>query len=422
MMPEIKLTNVIGGSYYEMFHDIENSRHLHYWMKGGRGSLKSSFAFIYTIYRLTQQALQGNIRHAVAMRKVKDTIKDSVFSNLLWAIDVLGLNDYWHYTTNPMKLWFKENTILFRGAANKRDYEKIKSIKFEKGYCEIALFEELTEFNGMEEIRQILASLFRGGSNAIAFYMYNPPASKNNWVNKESKIIIPNRYVHHSTYLDAPPEWLGTVFIEEADMLKEINPRKYAHMYMGEEIGEGLEIYPNVKIRTITNEEIEQMFKLYRGMDFGFTRDASSYDEVFYDEHKHRIFIPNEVYGHKLTNQMLADKIKPLSSNWLIRADSAEPRTINELNILGLNVRGAKKGKDSMPHGIKWLSELNEIIIDRKRTPHAASDFETYEYEKDPNTDDIIYEYPKEPHASAATRYALNDIIRKQQITWGGKK
>jgi PBSX family phage terminase large subunit len=421
-MPTINITDVIGGAYYEMFHDMEQRKHLHYWMKGGRGSLKSSYSDIYTIIKLTEDALNGKVRHAVAMRKVKETIKDSIFADLLWAISILGLSEYWHHTLNPMRMWFKDNEILFRGAANKRDYEKIKSIKFKKGYCKFALYEELTEFNGMDEIMSINQSLFRGGDEAIAMYRYNPPASKNNWVNKESKIDLPNRYIHHSTYLDAPREWLGEVFIQEAEQLKVINLRKYNHMYMGEEIGEGLEIYPNVKLRTITDEEIFQMTKLSRGIDFGFTRDASQYIEVFYDEKNHRLFILDEVYGHRLTNDMLADKIKPKSGIFLIRGDSAEPRTINELNLKGLNIRGAIKGKDSMPHGIKWLSELNEIIIDKKRTPHAAEDMETYEYEKDIKTGDLIYDYPKEPHTSAATRYALNDIIRKQIITWGGKK
>ena len=158
---EIDLKNCIGSAYYKMFWDLEDGKHLHYLLKGGRGSLKSSFAFIYTIYSMTKDALEGKTTHCVAMRKVKDTIKDSVFINFLWAIDMLGLSQYWDSTTSPMKIWFKGSTILFRGCANQRDYEKIKSIKFKSGYCKYALFEELTEFNGMEEVLSILQSVFR---------------------------------------------------------------------------------------------------------------------------------------------------------------------------------------------------------------------------------------------------------------------
>jgi PBSX family phage terminase large subunit len=277
---KIYLKECIGPAYYKMFWDIEDKSHIHYVMKGGRGSLKSSFAFLYIIYKMTQDALNGDITHCVGLRKIKDTIKESVFTNFLWAINMLGLNDYWNSTKTPMRIWFKDNTILFRGCANQDDYNKIKSIKFERGYCKYAVFEELTEFAGMDEILSILQSLFRGGNEAAAFYMYNPPASRKNWVNEEMDKDVESRFVHHSTYLDVPEKWLGKVFIKEAEEIKKNNNRKYRHMYLGEVLGEGLEIYPEltkdnpdglVEYRSITDEEIQEMTKIYRGLDFGLT-------------------------------------------------------------------------------------------------------------------------------------------------------
>lgn len=418
-----ELTKVIAPSYFDVFWDIKLKRHLHYWFKGGRGSLKSSFVFILVIYLLMLDANEGKTTHCVCMRKVKDTIKDSVFTNLLWAIDLLGVSKYWKVTTSPMRLQYKDSTILFRGAANKHDYEKIKSIKVSKGFIKYGIFEELTEFNGMEEIRQILASLFRGGNEALAFYMYNPPASKNNWVNSEVLQPVKNRYVHSSTYLDAPVDWLGNVFIEEAEILKELNPRKYQHMYMGDVIGEGLEIYPNLNIRTITDEEIRKMTQIDRGLDFGYTH-ASCYCEAYYDyelsnyRKADRIFITDEVYLYKSSNHLLSSEIKKKAGNRLITGDSEDARTINEMNLLGLNVRKAVKGKDSKAHGIKWLSDRVEIIVDRKRTPNIAQDLELYEFQKD-KEDKIIYDYPDEPDGSAALRYALEKHIIANKIRWG---
>lgn len=422
-MSNIKLSSLIGPAYNNVFLDLKSNKNTHYVFKGGRGSLKSSFVFLYTIWAMTYDNLNGDITHCVALRKVKDTIRESLYENFIWAIDLLGLTDYWTATVSPMKLKFNGSTILFRGCANKNEYQKIKSIKFSKGYCKYAIFEETTEFNGMEEIRQITASLFRGTDIAKAFYMYNPPASKNNWCNAEFDTVnkVSNRYIHHSTYLTAPKEWLGKVFLEEAKILKNINLRKYNHMYMGKVIGEGLEIYNNLELRTITYEEIQNFDKIYRGFDFGFTQDASCYIEVYYDENNDCIYIIDEVYGHQLSNQKLFDLTYIKSGFNIIRADSAEPRTISELKTKGLNIIGAKKGKDSKNHGIKWLSDLSKIIIDKKRTPFAASDFQLYEYEKDKN-DNIIYEYPKEPHASASCRYALNEIILQKKLTFGGRK
>jgi len=425
----VSLTKCIGPAYYDMFWDIEENKHLHYLMKGGRGSLKSSFAYIYTIFSMTRDAMEGKTTHCVALRKVKDTIKDSVFENLLWAIDILGLSRFWSFTKNPMKIWFKNNTILFRGCANQRDYEKIKSIKFKKGYCKYALFEELTEFSGMDEILSILQSLFRGTNEAIAFYMYNPPASRNNWVNKEAKIKKVDRFVHHSTYLEAPPEWLGEIFIKEAESLKIQNPRKYNHMYMGEEIGEGLEIYPLrtketpngvLTLRTITDEEISKFDKIDRGLDFGYSH-ASCYCEVYFDRKNDIVYIIDEVYLYGASNYLLATKIKEKALSRYITADSEDPRTINEMNLYKLNVGKAKKGKDSKAHGIKWLQDRAKIVIDKKRTPNIAADFETYEYKKDKDGN-IVYDYPEEPDGSAAVRYALEKYILDSKIKFGVKR
>ena len=95
----INLTNCIGPAYYDIFHDMEQRKNVHYWFKGGRGSLKSSYAHIYAIWDLTRDYLAGKHTHAVGLRKIKDTIKDSVFTNFLWAIDVLNVGQFWNYTT-----------------------------------------------------------------------------------------------------------------------------------------------------------------------------------------------------------------------------------------------------------------------------------------------------------------------------------
>jgi PBSX family phage terminase large subunit len=412
----VKLSECIGENYYDTFNQLQNNEYTHYWFKGGRGSLKSSFAVIYAIWSMICDYNHGLTTHCVALRKVKDTIKDSVFTNLIWAINLLGVSQLFKVNVSPMKISIGESTILFRGCANQQDYEKIKSIKFEKGCLKYVIYEELTEFSGVDEITNINQSLFRGTDEGIALYMYNPPISKLNWVNQECKVERSDRIVHHSTYLDVNPDWLGSVFIKEAEKIKEINERKYNHMYLAEEIGEGLEIYPNVSIQTISDKQIETFDKVNRGLDFGFAADASCYGEMYLDLRNDTLYIFREVYGHGLTNEQLASSI---NCKKLIRADSAEPRTINELNLKGMNILGAKKGKDSVEHGIKWLSQLNKIIIDRKRCPNIASDFETYELQKDKNGN-IIRNYPKEPHGSAMTRYALSDIILNKKLVFGG--
>ena len=423
---KIYLTDCFGPAYYELFHDVEHRNHMTYWLQGGRGSLKGSFAYLYTIYDLTRDAENNIVTHAVGLRKVGATIRDSVFNNFLWAINKLGLKDSWDYTISPMKIFHKKtgNTILFRSCANQRDFEKIKSLKFEKGYCKIAIFEELTEFAGMDEIDSIQQSLFRGADDeevgteeSITFVMYNPPASRKNWVNEESRKLRQLNengedtgvYILHTTYLQAPKKWLGKPFIVKAKKVKKFNFRKYQHMYLGEETGEGLEIYPPitkenpnglVEYRTISNEEIKRFDKIDRGLDFGYSH-ASCYAEMYYDRKNEIIYIIDEVYLYGASNFTLATKIGYKAKKLFITADSEDPRTINEMILYGLNVGKAKKGKDSKAHGIMWVKGRTKIVIDKKRTPNIANDFETYEYKKDKECK-IVYDFPDEPDGSAA--------------------
>lgn len=426
----VRIADCIGPAYYEMFHSVEAREKMTYWMKGGRGSLKGSFAYLYTIFDLTRDAEQGIKTHAVGLRKVKDTIRDSIFTNLLWAINMFGLQGVWDFTVNPMRIWHigNGNSILFRGCANQRDFEKIKSLKFEEGFCKIAIFEELTEFAGMDEVDPIIQSLFRGGDEAITFMMYNPPASKKNWVNDycrqlqllEKDGTDTDTFILHTTYLQAPKEWLKKPFINKANQIKKLNPKKYKHVYLGEEVGEGLEIYPEkdpktgegcLVLRTITDEEIKRFDKVCRAIDFGYSH-ATCYIECYYDTKTDTVYIFDEVYMYKASNKTLYNHIKPKAGNLLIYGDSEDPRTINELNQLGLYIIGVEKGKDSKDHGIKWLSDRSRIVIDKKRCPNIANDFETYEFKKDPKTGEIIFDYPDEPDGSAACRYSLCKYIK----------
>jgi phage terminase large subunit len=416
----VNLLDHIGSNYDEMFYDLQSNKHLHYWLHGGRGSLKGSFVYLYIIWSMTIAMSKNEIIHSIMLRKVKDTISDSIFTNLLWAIDILHLKTFWSYTINPLKMTCGENQILFRGCANQRDYEKIKSIKFKNGKVKYVVFEELTEFYGWDEILDILQSILRGTDIANVFYMYNPPPSKNNWVNNECKVIRNDRLVHASTYLTAPKEWLGKIFIQEAEMLKKLNPRKYNHMYLGEVIGEGLEIYQNVEIRTITDLEIKKMDIINRGLDFGYTH-ASCYCETYFDIKNDIIYIIDEIYLYGSNNFTLASKIKDKAGNRLITGDSEDPRTINEMNLYGLNVRGTKKGHDSKAHGIKWLSDRVKIVIDKKRCPNIANDFICYEKKKDKNGN-IIEDYPNEPDGSASCRYSLEKYILNKKLIFGGLK
>lgn len=422
----------IGQKFYDVFESLEKKEYMTCILKGGRGSFKGSFVYLYTIRELTKDAENGIVTHAVGLRKIKDTVRDSIYTNLIWAITTLKLDHVWAYQLSPLKIWHKRtgNTILFRGCANQLDHKKIKSIKFTEGYCKFAIFEETSEFAGSDEIDDILQSLIRSGDESLCFMMYNPPPSANNWINYYVNNIVKlqkngmnlKTLVHHSTYEDIGENkihWLGKQFVAKALQIKELNPKKYRHMYLGEETGEGLEIYPlydpNTKegvleLREISDTEIQKFDDIDRGLDFGYSH-ASCYSECYYDELNEIVYVFDEVYLYGASNKTLYIEIIPKSKGYLIIGDSEDPRTINELTKLGLNVIGAKKGADSKDHGIKWLTDRTRIVVDPKRCPNIAYDLKTYERKKDPKTGKIIWDYPDEPDGSASIRYGLEQKI-----------
>lgn len=410
----VELSDIIAESFYDVHWSLKTEQHTHYWKKGGRGSTKSSESSI----QIIKGMMQDPDANAIVLRKVRDTLRESVYDQLLWAIDILGVADLWSWTVSPMQMKYLPTgqSIRFRGV----DYaRKIKSIKFRRGYAKYLWYEEVTEFDGMHEIRTINQSLMRGGPKFVVFYTYNPPESQRNWVNlaiaEQGK--RPDTLIHHSTYLSVPIVWLGEQFVIEANHLKQTNPKKYAHEYLGEVIGTGAEVFNNVKTRAITDEEIARFEHIKRGMDFGFATDPLHYIVGHFDKTRRKLYLFHEVRGVGMSNAKTAREIKKENkSNRPITGDSAEPRTISELNNLGLQILPAKKGPDSVEHGVKFLQDLDEIIIDPIRCPMTAREFLEYEHEKDK---DGVFKasYPdKNNHSIDAVRYLMEQDMLQSGV------
>jgi len=192
---------IIADGFASVRRDMLNYRHTEYILPGGRGSTKSSFFSIEGI-----EILKNNPQmHWLVLRQVGNTLRDSVYNQIIWAIDTLGLNDEFEMKVSPLEITYKPTgqKIYFRGAD---DPMKIKSIKVPFGYIGILWFEELDQFKGAESVRSIEQSAIRGGDKAYILKSFNPPKTANNWANQYIKIPKDSRLVHHSTYKDVLPE------------------------------------------------------------------------------------------------------------------------------------------------------------------------------------------------------------------------
>ena len=353
--------------------------------------------------------------HALVLRKVANTIRDSVYAQYIWAIGELGMAAYWEAKVSPMELIYKPTgqKIMFRGAD---DPMKIKSIKVPFGYIAVTHFEEKDQFAGRAEIRTILQSTMRGGSVFWNFESYNPPISRDNWANKDSLEERDDRLCHKSTYLQAPPEWLGQQFIDEAEHLKETDERAYQHEYLGIPVGTGGNVFENLELREIADEEMSHFDQIYQGVDYGWFPDPFAFIRLHYDRARETIYLMDEIYQNKLTNEASGNIIIQRGyKDAYITCDSAEPKSVADYRAMGLPAKAAVKGPGSVDYGMKWL-QRRKIVIDRKRTPNAYTEFVNYEYERNKDGD-IISGYPDaNNHLIDATRYALERISRQMGV------
>ena len=398
---------VLGKAFVDINRNIEPNKT--YIFKGGRGGLKSSYISL----KIVELIKNNPDMHACVVRKVGSTLKDSVYSQMKWAINVLGLDEEFKYRTNPVEIVYKKTgqKIYFRGVD---DPIKLKSIKPEFGYIGILWIEERDQINGADEERSVKQSVLRGGALSYDFASYNPPKSSSSWVNQEEKIPNPNRVIHESNYLEAPKEWLGQKFIDDAEHLKETNPQAYEHEYLGKANGEGGLVFEFVELREIKDDEIAKFDRIYQGVDWGWYPDIYAFERVYYDSARETLYIFAENTGNKMRNQQTAQWIIDHNfDDYRITCDSAEPKSVNDYKDMGIPAIPAIKGAGSIEYSFKWLA-CRKIVIDPVRCPVASKEFIEYEYERDKDGN-VVSGYPdKNNHTIDAVRYATEQFWTKR--------
>lgn len=400
----VRLSNLIAPAFYGVHADMKAFAHSEFWLSGGRGSGKSSFVSIEILLSM----LRNPLVNAIVYRKVGATLRESVYGQMVWAIEKLGLERYFKCRLAPLELEYLPTgqRILFRGAD---DPGKSKSIKLARGWFGILWFEELAEFSGMEAIRTIKASVLRGG-RAITIYTYNPPKSRNNWVNAEAMSIRADRLTHESSYLEMPEEWLGETFLAEAEQLKRTNERAYRHMYLGEITGTGGQVFDNLALGTAR----ESGGTAFCGLDFGFAADPDAFIRAEWEPRTRRIRVLDEFYSVRTPVERLAEEVLKRAGDAVVRCDSADPRIIRELRERGVNAIAVKKGAGSIESGVRWLQELGAIEIDPGVCPNAAREFSGYEYRTDSNGNPIAELPDRDNHLIDALRYAVEPLSARR--------
>lgn len=399
----IKLPELVGKGYKEYWHFKGRYR----VVKGSRASKKSKTTALWYIYNL----MKYKDANLLVIRKTGRTLKDSCYTELKWAAKRLHVEHLWDFTLSPLQATYipTGQKIYFRGLD---DPLKVTSITVDVGCLCWMWIEEAYEvmkeddFNVLDEsIRgEVPEGLFK--QITLTFNPWN----EHHWIKKRFFDAAPDPDILAITTNYLCNEWLDAADIRVFETMKKNNPRRYAVAGLGGwGIVDGL-VYENWKEEEFTLEDIKEC-KTAVGLDFGYTNDPTAFFVGFIDIANKKLYVWDEIYQKGMSNKKIFDEISAAGyAKERITADSAEPKSIDELKGYGLRIKGAEKGKDSIKNGIQWIQDL-EIIIHPKCV-NFLTEISNYTWDKDKFGTKLNVPIDDFNHLMDAMRYALEQFIK----------
>ncbi|MCF2569530.1 PBSX family phage terminase large subunit [Mediterraneibacter glycyrrhizinilyticus] len=420
----VSLPEVVGRGYGTFW----NWKGRYRAVKGSRASKKSKTTALWFITNM----MKYPDANTLVVRKTYRTLKDSCFTELKWAIHRLGVDAFWDIKESPLEMTYKPTgqKIYFRGLD---DPLKVTSITVDQGCLCWMWIEEAYEISSEDDFNMLDESI-RGavpeGSDLFKqITLTFNPWNEHHWLKKrffdnpdDETLALTTNYMCN--------EWLDAADRKVFETMKKQNPRRYRVAGLGDwGIVDGL-VYENWKEEAfeiiskadfLDLDEAEQKAKNYVfkesvksafGLDFGYTNDPAALFVGFIDTKDKKIYVYDEMYAAGLSNERIANNIQSMGyGKERIIADSAEPKSIDQLKGLGLKVKGAEKGKDSVNHGIQFIQDY-EIII-HPRCVNFLTEISNYTWDKDKLGNKLNRPIDDFNHLMDAMRYALEKFIAK---------
>ena len=405
----IRLPEVVGKGYGTFW----NYKGRYRVCKGSRASKKSKTTALNFITRMMEYP-QANL---LVIRKTGRTLKDSCYTELKWAVHRLGVDAWWNFKLNPLEATYKPTgqKIYFRGLD---DPLKVTSITVDVGCLCWMWIEEAYEIMSEDDFN-VLDESIRGEVPEGLFKQITltfNPWNEHHWMKKRffDAPASPDILAMTTNYMCN--EWLDDADIRMFEDMKLRNPRRYAVAGLGGwGIVDGL-VYENWKEEAFDLDEIRKspgMVSVF-GMDFGYTNDPSTLFCGLLDKANKRLFVFDEMYQKGMSNKAIADEVKRMGfGKERITADSAEPKSIDELKSYGLRAKPAMKGRDSIQNGIQWIQDL-EIII-HPRNVNFITEISNYTWATDKFGNKLNVPIDDFNHLMDAMRYALEQYITEKK-------
>lgn len=399
------LPDIVGKGYASFW----KSRVRYLVVKGSRASKKSKTTALRFIYNL----MKYDKSNLLVIRKTYRTLKDSCWTDLKWAAQRLEVADKWDFKLSPLEATYLPTgqKILFRGLD---DPLKVTSITVEYGYLCWAWLEEAYEVMDESDFDVIDESI-RG---EIPLNLWKQwvitfnPWNDRHWLKSRFFDAKDDPDILALTTNYKCNEWLDKSDLDLFERMKKNNPRRYQVAGLGQwGVVEGL-IYENYEPRKFELKDIKDCVTVC-GLDFGYTNDPTAFFMGFYDESNKELYVWDEFYEKGLTNRKIYQRITSMGyGKEKIIADSAEPKSIDELREFGLRVRGAKKGRDSINNGVQFIQDLKIII--HPRCVNFMTEISNYVWDKDKFGKTLNQPVDDFNHLMDAMRYAVEPLHKKK--------
>lgn len=402
----MNLPELVGKGY----KDFWNFKGRYRVCKGSRGSKKSKTTALFFIYSMMKYP-GANL---LVVRKVYRTLKDSCFTDLKWAINILGVQDYWSVKESPLEIIYipTGQKILFRGLD---DPLKVTSITVETGNLCWAWIEEAYEINKEQDFNMLDESI-RGTVEEPLYKQITltfNPWNERHWLKKRFFDVEDENIMAKTTNYMCN-EWLDDSDKKLFEDMKKNNPRRYQVAGLGNwGIVEGL-VYENWEEKEFDVDEISKRkgVKSAFGLDFGYTNDPSAFFCGLIDVANKEIYVFDEIYKNAMKNRQIAEEIirKGYGKEKIV-ADSQEPKSIDELYDLGLKgIRKSRKGRDSINNGVQYIQDYKIII--HPRCVNFITEISNYMWDKDKFDNPVNKPVDDFNHLMDAMRYALESYSK----------